>query len=140
MRPSSSAVGCRVSGASARPSISNPVFSATSSAVTPGCSDNARIVWPARKLQGDNPDAIYHYARVNGSHTYRISVSGIVSLALVTPDTVRLEATETRGVPIRLRTAHGAAQPGSNKIQVALTAVDDRALHVTETAVFIVPR
>lgn len=33
----------------------------------------ARIVWPARKLQGDNPDAIYHYARVSGSHTYRIS-------------------------------------------------------------------
>ena len=74
------------------------------------------------------------------AHTYRISVAGIESLALVTPDTVRLDATETRGVPIRLRTAHGAAQPGSNRIEVALTAVDDPALHVNETAVFIVPR
>jgi len=74
------------------------------------------------------------------AHTYRISVSGIDTLALVTPATVRLDATETRGVPIRLRTAHGAAHKGSNKIEVALTSVDDPALHVKETAVFIVPR
>jgi polyferredoxin len=74
------------------------------------------------------------------AHTYRISVSGIDTLALVTPATVHLDATETRGVPIRLRTAHGAAHKGSNKIEVALTSVDDPALHVKETAVFIVPR
>src|SRR5271170_1478 len=33
----------------------------------------ASIVSPARKLQGDNPDAIYHYARISGSRSYRIS-------------------------------------------------------------------
>jgi len=33
----------------------------------------ASIVSPARKIQGDNPDAIYHYARISGSHAYRIS-------------------------------------------------------------------
>ncbi len=32
----------------------------------------ASIVSPARKLQGDNPDAIYHYARISGSRSYRI--------------------------------------------------------------------
>ena len=32
----------------------------------------APIVSPARKLQGDNPDAIYHYARIRGDCTYRI--------------------------------------------------------------------
>jgi hypothetical protein len=32
----------------------------------------ASIVTPARKLQGDNPDAIYHYARISGSRAYRI--------------------------------------------------------------------
>jgi len=31
------------------------------------------IVDPGRKLQGDNPDAIYHYARVDGSRKYRVS-------------------------------------------------------------------
>jgi hypothetical protein len=33
----------------------------------------AVIVSPARKLQGDNPDAIYHYARISGDHSYRVS-------------------------------------------------------------------
>jgi hypothetical protein len=32
----------------------------------------APIVSPARKLQGDNPDAIYHYARISGSRAYKI--------------------------------------------------------------------
>jgi hypothetical protein len=31
------------------------------------------IVDPGRKLQGDNPDAIYHYARIDGSSAYRIT-------------------------------------------------------------------
>ncbi len=33
----------------------------------------APIVSPARKLQGDNPDAIYHYARIRGDRRYRVS-------------------------------------------------------------------
>ncbi len=32
----------------------------------------ASIASPARKIQGDNPDAIYHYARVRGDRTYRV--------------------------------------------------------------------
>jgi hypothetical protein len=31
------------------------------------------IVSPERKLQGDNPDAVYHFARVDGAGTYRVS-------------------------------------------------------------------
>ena len=33
------------------------------------------IVSPARKLQGDNPDAIYHYARIRGDRSYRVTGS-----------------------------------------------------------------
>jgi hypothetical protein len=33
----------------------------------------ASIVSPARKLQGDNPDAIYHYARIRGDRRYRVT-------------------------------------------------------------------
>ena len=33
----------------------------------------ASIVSPARKFQGDNPDAIYHFARIRGDRAYRIS-------------------------------------------------------------------
>lgn len=32
----------------------------------------APIVSPARKIQGDNPDAIYHYARIRGDVSYRV--------------------------------------------------------------------
>jgi hypothetical protein len=31
------------------------------------------IVSPARKLQGDNPDAVYHYAAVGGDRAYRVT-------------------------------------------------------------------
>jgi hypothetical protein len=33
----------------------------------------ASIVSPARKLQGDNPDGIYHFARISGDRSYRIT-------------------------------------------------------------------
>ncbi|MES2161476.1 MAG: cytochrome c oxidase accessory protein CcoG [Pseudomonadota bacterium] len=74
------------------------------------------------------------------AHTYRIQVSGMATLAQVTPDLVRLEGTETKAYPIRLRSAHGAGKPGSNKIEIELTAVDQPSLHVKEHAVFFVPR
>jgi hypothetical protein len=32
----------------------------------------ASIVSPARKLQGDNPDAIYHFAQLRGDRSYRV--------------------------------------------------------------------
>lgn len=44
------------------------------------------IVNPARKLQGDNADAIYHFARIDGSHSYRIK--GRIDTAAYTSFTV----------------------------------------------------
>jgi cytochrome c oxidase accessory protein FixG len=96
-----------------------------------------------REVEDGMIENVYRLQIMNtteAAHTYRIGVSGIPTLALVTPATVRLAATETRAVPIRLRTAHGAAKPGSNPIAVTVTAQDDPSLHVKETAVFIVPR
>ena len=51
------------------------ILSATSEFFFEGDPDHPRlasIVSPARKLQGDNPDAIYHYARISGTRSYRI--------------------------------------------------------------------
>jgi cytochrome c oxidase accessory protein FixG len=73
-------------------------------------------------------------------HRYRITVSGLPTLAPVTDDVVAVGATETLAVPLRLRVAAGAGQRGSNRVAIALTALDDPALHVQEEAVFIVPR
>ena len=96
-----------------------------------------------REVEDGMIENVYRLQIMNTSEraqTYRIRVSGIETLAQVTPELVRVEATETKAHPIRLRTAHGAAHPGSNKIAVELTSVDDPSLHVKEDAVFIVPR
>ncbi|MNR83780.1 Ubp3 associated protein Bre5 [compost metagenome] len=71
---------------------------------------------------------------------YKISVAGLPTLALATPDEVRLEGTETRAVPVRVRVAPGQGELGSNEISFTLQALDDESLHVTEHAVFFVPR
>ena len=96
-----------------------------------------------REVEDGMIENVYRLQIMNTSEraqTYRIKVSGIDTLAQVTPELVRVEATDTKAHPIRLRTAHGAARPGSNKIVVELTSVDDPSLHVKEDAVFIVPR
>jgi cytochrome c oxidase accessory protein FixG len=74
------------------------------------------------------------------AHRYKITVSGIDSIALVTPDEVNLAGTETRSVPVRVRVARGKAHGGSNKIAFDLKAIDDSRLHVVEKAVFYAPR
>jgi cytochrome c oxidase accessory protein FixG len=73
-------------------------------------------------------------------HEYHIKVSGIDSIALASPDEVKLDATESRAVPVRVRIAHGKAQTGSNKIMFEVQAEDSERLQVKEKAVFIVPR
>ncbi len=74
------------------------------------------------------------------AHQYRISVDGIETLSLVTSAVVRLDGTETRAIPVRVRAAAGHGEPGSNDIHFSLQALDDASLHVTEHAVFFVPR
>ncbi|OWW21676.1 cytochrome c oxidase accessory protein CcoG [Noviherbaspirillum denitrificans] len=73
-------------------------------------------------------------------HKYKLSVSGIDSIALSSSEEVELKATESRAVPVRVRIGAGKGEKGSNKIAFELQAVDDERLHVKEKAVFIVPR
>ncbi len=73
-------------------------------------------------------------------HRYRISVTGIDSIALATPDEIAIDGTVSRGVPVQVRVAHGKARPGSNPIAFDVKAIDDPALQVHEKAVFLAPR
>ncbi|MYM22867.1 cytochrome c oxidase accessory protein CcoG [Duganella sp. FT135W] len=96
-----------------------------------------------REVEDGMIENVYRLQIMNTSeqaHVYKIEVSGLDTLAQVTVDHVAVEATETKGYPVRLRTARGVGKPGSNKIAITLTAVDDPSLHVKESAVFIVPR
>jgi hypothetical protein len=51
------------------------VLSGMSEFFVEGDADHPRmapIVSPARKMQGDNPDAIYHFAQIRGDRAYRV--------------------------------------------------------------------
>jgi cytochrome c oxidase accessory protein FixG len=96
-----------------------------------------------REVEDGMIENVYRLQIMNTSetpHRYKVKVSGLPTLALVTPDEVSVGATETYALPVRLRAAHGDGAKGSNKIAVELTALDDPRLHVVEKAVFFVPR
>jgi cytochrome c oxidase accessory protein FixG len=96
-----------------------------------------------REVEDGMIENVYRLQVMNTSetpHRYKITVSGIDTITLATPDEVSLAGTETRAVPVRVRIAHGKGHRGSNKIEFELKAIDDIHFHVEEKAVFFVPR
>ena len=96
-----------------------------------------------REVEDGMIENVYRLQIMNTSEQrqhFRISVAGLPGLTLLTRDEVMLQPTETLGWPIRLRAPPGAGAKGSNKITIELQSLDDPALHVRESAVFIVPR
>jgi cytochrome c oxidase accessory protein FixG len=73
-------------------------------------------------------------------HLYRIEVEGVKSVRIADEDVIELDPASARAVPVRVRTAPGEGQPGSNKIAFTVTALDDASVRVHEKAVFIVPK
>ena len=96
-----------------------------------------------REVEDGMIENVYRLQIMNTSEQsqhFKISVSGLPGLTLLTRDEVTLQPTETLGWPIRLRAPHGVGEKGSNKIAIELQSLDDPSLHVRESAVFIVPR
>ena len=75
----------------------------------------------------------------NAQHL-RLSVAGIDSIRLDTPELIEVPGTETRSVPVRVRIAPGQGKRRSNKIVFELQSLDEEWLRVEEDAVFLVPR
>lgn len=73
-------------------------------------------------------------------HRYRVTVSGMDTIALSTPVEVTLQGASTRAIPVQVRVGHGKGKHGTNRIFFTLTALDSSGLRVTEQAVFLVPR
>jgi cytochrome c oxidase accessory protein FixG len=71
---------------------------------------------------------------------FHLSVEGIDTIALETPDDIVVEGATSLVVPVRVSADHGGGNPGSNKIHFKLQAMDDPAVHVDEKAVFLIPR
>jgi polyferredoxin len=97
----------------------------------------------AREVEDGMIENVYRLQIMNTdemAHRYRISVSGVDTIALATPDEVELRGTESRAVPVRVRVAHGKGVKGTNGIAFELQALDDSRLRIKEKAVFFVPR
>jgi cytochrome c oxidase accessory protein FixG len=95
-----------------------------------------------REVEGEMIENVYRLQIMNTAEharTFRITVSGMPTLTLASAPEVTIGATDTYAFPVRLRSAEGAGKKGSNKIDIALTALDDESLHVSEKAVFFVP-
>ncbi|MFY7955251.1 MAG: cytochrome c oxidase accessory protein CcoG, partial [Burkholderiaceae bacterium] len=73
-------------------------------------------------------------------HRYKLTVEGIPSIHIQGGNEVALSSTESRAVPVSVRTYEGQGEKGSNKIYFTLTTIDNPAIEVKEKAVFFVPR
>jgi cytochrome c oxidase accessory protein FixG len=96
-----------------------------------------------REVEDDQIENVYRLQVMNtgeAGHRYRLTVDGIAGAHVAGPDVIEVGGADTRGVAVRVRAPAGAGKTGSNKIEFALTALDDPSLHVKEKAVFIVPR
>ncbi len=96
-----------------------------------------------REVEDGMIENVYRLQIMNtdeASHHFKISVSGIDSITLASPDELDLEGTGSRAVPVRVRIAAGEGEAGSNKISFTLVATDHASQQVTEKAVFFVPR
>ncbi len=96
-----------------------------------------------REVEDGKIENVYRLQIMNtdeAPHRYKLEVEGIDSVHLVGISEVSLGSTESRAVPVAVRTAEGQGAKGSNKIYFKLTAVDDPSVQVKEKAVFFVPR
>ncbi len=96
-----------------------------------------------REVEDGMIENIYRLQIMNtdeASHRYKLSVEGIPGIHIQGSDEIALSSTESRAVPVSVRTNEGQGEKGSNKIYFTLKTIDDPAISVKEKAVFFVPR
>ncbi len=96
----------------------------------------ARMVGPG---QIENVYRLQIMNATEAQQRYRISARGLPGLSLSSDNEVVVDATQSRWVAVRLQLSLEAAKPGSHVIQFEIESAD-RAAHVLEKSVFLVPR
>ena len=71
---------------------------------------------------------------------YRIQVSGIPGVSIVSDAEFDMPATTTRYIPTRIRVPANAAEKGSNRIIFTVSDRDNPGISVAEKAAFLIPR
>ncbi|MEO8118823.1 MAG: cytochrome c oxidase accessory protein CcoG [Rhodoferax sp.] len=96
----------------------------------------------ARVVSGGKIENVYQLQVMNATETpqhYKITASGIPGLLVTSENTVKVESTAARWLPVRVQAPFDAAAPGSHPIHFEIEALDSSA-HLTEKSVFLIPR
>jgi cytochrome c oxidase accessory protein FixG len=94
----------------------------------------------AREVEDGLVENTYRLQVMNTSERpqrYTISAAGLEGLQVASDPTFELNGATTQSVLVRLRAAPEALQPGSNRITINVTAVDDPSVQVNEKTVFL---
>ena len=100
----------------------------------------------ARIVAGGQLENVYRIQIMNAAEkplNFKLSVEGLPGLSVVTEADVRVEATQSRWVSVRLQLPYDAAPAGSHPIHFHITSVeegDKQVGELSEKSVFLVPR
>ncbi len=95
----------------------------------------------AREVEGGRIENVYRLQIMNtteGARRFHVAVAGLPSLQLASAPQVRVGATDSLMVPVRVRIDAGLVPAGTHKIQFSVRAADDENVSVQEKSVFIV--
>jgi cytochrome c oxidase accessory protein FixG len=96
----------------------------------------------ARIVEGGMLENVYRLQVMNATERpqrYAIAASGLDGLTVAAGDSVEVQPAESRWVAVRLQLPYGAAPSGSHPVYFDVRAADGGA-HVSEKAIFLVPR
>jgi len=95
----------------------------------------------SRELGAEMIENVYRLNIMNTEetpHRYRISVSGIPTLALAGEDVVEVPAASARMVPVRLRIEADEGRAGSRRIEFEVEALEVAHIRARERSTFVV--
>ena len=96
----------------------------------------------ARMVEAGNIENVYSIQVMNAterSQRYKISVDGLPGIQITSNDTLSLDATKARWVPVRVQVPPEADQPGSHEIHFTIESLDSPG-RLREVSKFVIPR
>ncbi len=96
----------------------------------------------SREVKNGVIENVYRLNVINSAErerTFRLSVSGLPTLAIDTDETIEMAAASTRTIALRVRAEPDAGDSGSNPITVTVEAVDDSSIHESARTSFFLP-
>ena len=96
----------------------------------------------ARVVDDGKTENVYRLQVMNATEAnqrYKITVNGLPGLLITSEDTVKVDSTQARTVPVRVQAPFGAAHPGSHEIHFEIESLDSPG-KLIEKSTFMVPK